>query len=91
MLNKIKQIFDPEVRKIILIDNDLELLSLVEARLLLGSERVSYKIHKGGLTTYMMELSLPNSKFEKLIDNIKKFGYNLKTESKMNIVYRVTR
>lgn len=91
MLNKIKQIFDPEVSKLILMDNEYELLALVEAKRLISNERMTYEIHKGGLTTYMMEVRLPKSQFSKLMESITKFGYNLKLESKMDIVYKVTR
>ena len=36
-------------------------------------------------------VSLGKSKFSKLMESITKFGYNLKLESKMDIVYRVSR
>ena len=92
MLTKIRDFCDTSVAMVILMD-DIEQLSVMTQVLVehVGINRCSYELYKDDITAYMIELRLPYNRYLVLMKNLRKLGWTLKMESKVDIFNRMIR
>lgn len=91
MLNKVKDYFDTSVSMVILMDNEEQLLALSETIVSIGRERCIYELYKDNITAYMMELRLPYNRYLAMMKELRKKGWNLKPETKVDIFNRMVK
>lgn len=91
MLDKIRDFGDVSVSFVILFD-DIDQLSIMAGVIeSIGRERCSYEVYKDEITAYMMELRLPYNRYLAMMKGLRKRGWNLKPESKADVINRMIR
>lgn len=91
LLNKIRDFMDTNVCMVILMD-DLEQLSvLANVIVSIGRKRCLYELYKDDITAYMMELRLPYNRYLAMMKELQSRGWNLKMETKVDIINRMIR
>lgn len=89
MLSKIRDFMDTNVDMVILID-DIEMLTVITNVIVsIGRDRCVYELYKDNITAYMIEIRMPYNRYLKLMQGLKKKGYNLRPESKADIFNRM--
>ncbi|QJU22654.1 hypothetical protein HLY09_26385 [Enterocloster bolteae] len=91
MFNKIRDFMDTNVSMIILMDTEEELSILAKIFCSIGRERLSYEMYKDDITAYMIEVSMPYNRYLKMMKLLIKNGYNLRPESKADIIQRMVK
>ena len=91
MLTKIRDFFDLSVGLIILMDDIEQLSVLSDVILSIGRERCSYEVYKNEITTYMAELRLPYNRYLSMMQELRRRGWNLKPETKVDIFNRMVK
>lgn len=89
MLDKIRDWSDTKVSCIILIDRVEDALVLANVMKNIGMERLSYEVYKDTITSYMVEIRMPYNRYLKMMQNLRKNGYNLRPESEVDIIQRL--
>lgn len=89
MLNKIRDFMDTDVKMVILIDTieDFEILESVMRTI--GLNRLNYEVYKDSITNYMLELRTPYNRYLAMMQELRKSGYTLKQETKVDIFNRL--
>lgn len=89
MLNKIRDFMDTDVKMVILIDTieDFEILASVMRTI--GLNRLNYEVYKDSITNYMLELQTPYNRYLAMMQELRKSGYTLKQETKVDIFNRL--
>ena len=91
LLNKIRDFMDTNVCMVILMDTEEQLSVLRNAIVSIGRNRCLYELYKDDITTYMMELRLPYNRYLAMMKELQSRGWNLKMETKVDIVNRMIR
>lgn len=91
MLDKIRDFGDVSVSFVILFDDIDQLSIMADVIKSIGRERCSYEVHKDEITAYMMELRLPYNRYLAMMKGLRKRGWNLKPESKADVIKRMIR
>ena len=89
MLTKIRDFMDTQVCIVVLMDDIEQLCVLGEVIVSIGKERLSYEVYKDDITAYMMELRMPYNRYLAMMRGLQKRGYNLKSETKVDIFNRM--
>ena len=82
---------DTDVTMVILIDTieDFEILASVMRTI--GLNRLNYEVYKDTITNYMLELRMPYNRYLAMMQELRKFGYTLRPETKVDIFNRLTK
>lgn len=91
MLNKFRDFMDTQVSMIILMDDVEQLSTLAKIFQSIGRERLSYEVYKDDITAYMIEVCMPYNRYLKMMRLLIKNGYNLRSESKVDIIQRMVK
>ena len=91
MLKKIRDFMDADVAMVILIDTieDFEILASIMQTI--GLNRLNYEAYKDDITNYMLELRMPYYRYLAMMQELRKSGYTLKPETKVDIFNRLTK
>lgn len=89
ILEKIRDFNDNKVCLVILVDDIVGLGILAEVITAIGRDRCVYELYKDDITAYMMEIRMPYNRYLAMMKGLQKRGWNLKSESKVNIFDRL--
>lgn len=89
MLKKIRDFNDTKVCLVILVDDIVGLGILAEVITAIGRDRCVYELYKDDITAYMMEIRMPYNRYLAMMKGLQKRGWNLKSESKVDIFDRL--
>ena len=89
MLSKFRDWNDTKVPFVILVDSIEDMMVLTNVITDIGRKRLSYKIYKDEITAYMVEIQMPYNRYLAMMKLLIKKGYNLRSESKVNIFQRL--
>ena len=88
-MNKFRDKSYTKVSMIILIDTIEDMVVMVNVLNNIGLERSSYKFHKDNLSDCMLEIQMPYNRYLAMMKLLIQKGYNLRSESKVNIFQRL--
>lgn len=89
ILEKIRDFNDNKVCLVILVDDIVGLGILAEVITAIGRDRCVYELYKDDITAYMMEIRMPYNRYLAMMKGLQKRGWNLKSESKVDIFNRL--
>lgn len=89
MINKMRDFLDTSVCMVILMDNIEELHVLANVLISIDLNRIEYEVYKDTITAYMMELRMPYNRYLAMMQGLRKNGWNLKPETKVDIFNRM--
>lgn len=89
VLKKIRDFNDTKVCIVILIDDIVGLRILTEVITSIGRDRCIYELYKVDITAYIMEIRMPYNRYLAMMKGLQKRGWNLKMESKVDILNRL--
>lgn len=89
ILEKIRDFNDNKVCIVILVDDIVGLCILTEVITAIGRDRCVYELYKDDITAYMMEIRMPYNRYLAMMKGLQKRGWNLKSESKVDIFGRL--
>lgn len=89
ILEKIRDFNDNKVCLVILVDDIVGLRILTEVITAIGRDRCVYELYKDDITAYMMEIRMPYNRYLAMMRGLQKRGWNLKSESKVDIFDRL--
>lgn len=89
ILEKIRDFNDNKVCLVILVDDIVGLGILAEVITAIGRDRCVYELYKDDITAYMMEIRMPYNRYLAMMKGLQKRGWNLKSESKVDIFDRL--
>ena len=78
-----------KVSMVILIDTIEDMVVMVNVLNNIGLEKSSYKFHKDNLSDCMLEIQMPYNRYREMMKLLIQKGYNLRSESKVNIFQRL--
>ena len=91
LLNKIRDFMDTNVYMVISMDTEEQLSVLRNAIVSIGRKRCLYELYKDDIATYMIELRLPYNRYLAMMKELQSRGWNLKMETKVDIINRMIR
>lgn len=89
IVEKIRDFNDNKVCLVILVDDIVGLGILAEVITAIGRDRCVYELYKDDITAYMMEIRMPYNRYLAMMKGLQKRGWNLKSESKVDIFNRL--
>ena len=89
MLTKIIDRLDTDVSFVILVDSIEDLSVLANVMKNIGLKRLYYEVYKDDITAYMVEIRMPYNRYLAMMQLLRKNRYNLRAESKADIIQRL--
>lgn len=89
IIEVLEDIYDTKCSFVILMDDLEELTVLTQSIISCDRHRFIYELYKDEITKYMMEISMPYNRYIALMDQLRKRGWTLKQETKVDIFNRM--
>lgn len=89
VLEKIRDFNDTKVYMVILLDDIEQLNILADVIVSINRKRCVYEVYKDSIAAYMMEIRMPYNRYLAMMKGLQKRGWNLKSESKVDIFNRL--